>query len=263
MDFDINKPSHIVSLLLVIASFFMIIGLSIVSLFLGINSEQVESIQEFPAVLQMFVEIFTVILQIIIFITFMIIVPLIWYRYVNKLNLKRIKERLQLDFKTIDRAFLWGILAFLMIIGLNIVVNLFFQSFGFAESDLNNAQDIANILSPIPMFVIIAFQPIGEEIFFRGFLLDKIDYLFNKKQEKTGFFYDYKIPAVLTTSILFGVAHLSYAKIPVFISISVVGFVLGIIVVKTKNLYSSIFAHMILNISAFAIYFMFKDLPGF
>jgi len=98
------------------------------------------------------------------------------------------------------------------------------------------------------MFFLVAIQPIGEEIYFRGFLYDKIE------NYASGPF------AVVITAVLFGIAHMSYGKeIPV-IMIILMGLVLGFIVYKTKNLYSSIIAHIIFNVTSFTLAYLGLEL---
>jgi membrane protease YdiL (CAAX protease family) len=115
---------------------------------------------------------------------------------------------------------------------------------GQNPSDLSNIPDIEKIFSPFNMFLLVTIQPIGEEIYFRGFLFEKIECF------SGGYV------AITVTSILFGIAHMGYGKIfPVLMPI-VMGFVLGSIVYKTKNLYSAIIAHVAFNFtSLFLAYF--------
>ena len=256
MDFNFKKPMHIFALLLFCVSFLIIFGSSLFTLFSAVETPTI------PDEYKLIVNIIAVIAQFFVFIIFMILVPVIWYLLVNDLGIKQIKEKLLLSFKNIRVSVFWGFLAFLIIGGLNIYLSLAFQAIGFNASELDNVQDIANLLLPVPMFLIVVFQPIGEEIFFRGFLLDKFDNFFQGKTKKSSLLTDYKIPAVLVTSFLFGIAHLSYGKLPIFVITFALGIVLGFVVVKTKSLYSSIVAHMLINISALIIYFFFQDLAG-
>ena len=85
-------------------------------------------------------------------------------------------------------------------------------------------------------FFLVAFQPLTEEIFFRGFLMEKIDSFAGKNV------------AIFLTAVLFGIAHMSYSKIfPVLLPIAM-GIILGLVVYKTKNLLASIVAHTTFNV---------------
>ena len=98
------------------------------------------------------------------------------------------------------------------------------------------------------MLFIVVFQSTTEEIFFRGFLLDKINTLAGKEI------------AILTTAILFGMAHLSYGKIYPALMTGVFGILLGYVVMKTKNLNTAIIAHILFNITSFALYIASQSL---
>lgn len=100
------------------------------------------------------------------------------------------------------------------------------------------------------VFVSLVILPaIAEEIVFRGVLFQKLKQLISLK------------PAVLLTSVVFGLAHLEFfsngplnwvAAIDTFIfSIFLIG-----LVIQTKSLWSSIFLHAIKNTIAFVVLFI-------
>ena len=126
-------------------------------------------------------------------------------------------------------------------------------------NEMGNIDDIAAIFSPISMLIILAFQPIGEEIFFRGFLLNKTAAIIREKTRLKENTAAVNSIAILITAIIFGIAHLSYGKLyPVAMTI-VLGLILGFVVVKTKNLFSSILAHVLFNLTSFIIYFYYTQ----
>ena len=88
----------------------------------------------------------------------------------------------------------------------------------------------------------MAFQPIGEEIFFRGFLLDKINAMAGRET------------AIVLTSILFGMAHLTYGNIYPAILTGILGLILAYMVLKTKNLVTAIVAHIFFNVASVTLY---------
>ncbi|RLF37076.1 MAG: CPBP family intramembrane metalloprotease [Thermoplasmata archaeon] len=98
------------------------------------------------------------------------------------------------------------------------------------------------------MIFISVIQSTGEEVFFRGFLLRKI-------QEKLS-----GLAAILITAILFGLAHLSYGTWYQVLMPTFIGLVFGYIVIKTNNLYSSITSHITLNLVMFLIAYALKSL---
>ena len=266
MQFDIRKPSHIVSLILLLGSFFVLIGVPILS-FVGVLESDTSQISDFPETLKVFIELFLLILQILLFIVLMIVVPLIWYFFVNKFTISKIKDCLQMRIKNFDRAVLWGVIAVFFMFATSIVIGVILNSLNFDVNEASNIEDIANIFSPVSMFILVVFQPIGEEFFFRGFLLDKINSFFSRKSDYNAdgkdFFSEYKIPAVVLTSILFGIAHASYGKVyPVFVT-ALLGLILGFVVVKTKSLYAGMIAHILYNVITLILYLSFQDFIGF
>jgi len=112
--------------------------------------------------------------QIILVIVLMVIFPLLWYLIVNKFNLREILQKLQIKKEGMGDAFLWGILSIIFIFGICFSISIVLIYFGFNPEDQGNIEDIEAFFSPATMFILLAVQPTIEEIFFRGFLLDKI-----------------------------------------------------------------------------------------
>ena len=65
-----------------------------------------------------------------------------------------------------------------------------------------------------------------------------------------------KETAILTTGILFGIAHLSYAKIFPAIMTAILGILFAYIVIKTKNLNTAIIAHILFNLTSVTFYIL-------
>jgi len=157
-------------------------------------------------------------------------------------------SHLKLRAEGIDVAFIWGIVVAAVMIALMIVLGALLYSMGVNKDDLSNVQDLAGNVSVASMFFIILFQSISEEIFFRGFLLEKIESIAGG------------IMAIFATAILFGLAHMSYGKIYPVIMPMIMGILLGFVVFKTKNLFSAITAHMIFNLTSFILYLFARSL---
>ena len=64
------------------------------------------------------------------------------------------------------------------------------------------------------------------------------------------------VPAVFFTAFLFGIAHMSYGKIFPVLMPMVMGVILGFIILKTKNLYSSIIAHVAFNVTSLTLAYL-------
>jgi len=241
MDFNIRKPLHILALVLLAITFIIIIILPILTFFGVFPSTQSIETQELSESLRVMSEIMVLILQLALIFGLLVIVPVLWYIMVNECKLKEIFLRLKLKLENIDTAFLWGILAAITIFFVIFVIELALINLGHEPEDLSNITDLQQLFSWPSLFFLVAVQPIGEEIFFRGFLFEKVEKFAGGTV------------AIFITAFLFGLAHMSYGKIFPVIMPMLMGIILGYIVLKTKNLYSSLFAHIIFNISVITI----------
>jgi membrane protease YdiL (CAAX protease family) len=248
MQFDIRKPFHILALLLIICTFALVIVSPILSFFNLLPSAQTIDVSETTGSGNLFSEVFVLILQLSLIVGFLIIVPFLWYFLVNESTLKDIFYRLKLRSKNLETASLWGFLLAVVIFAIFFIIELALISLGANAEDLGNIQDLERYFSPISLFFLVSIQPIAEEIFFRGFLLDKIESFAGGNI------------AILTTAVLFGLAHMSYQKLYPVIFPMIIGIFLGYIVIKLKNLYSAITAHIAFNVASFILYIFAKSL---
>ena len=240
MDFNFEKPSHILALLILLISFFLIFILPIITFIMALDTNQLLDTIDIPEI----VAIQSQLLVIAIF----IFVPFIWYYFVNKSSFKEMLSRIKLTSENIDKAFLWGVFSAAIIFFVIFIIEIAFIRVGYNPQDLSNFPELQKLFSWPTLFFLVAIQPIGEEIYFRGFLFDKIENFAG------GPF------AAVITAVLFGIAHLSYGKeIPV-IMIILMGVVLGYIVYKTRNLYSSLIAHIVFNMTSFTLAYLGMEL---
>ncbi len=248
MDFNIKKPLHILALILLIVTFFVFIIFPILS-FMGVfPSTQTVEVQELSESIRLLSELIMLVVQLCLVFGLLVIVPILWYVLVNECTIKEAFSRLKLRLAHIDMAFLWGIIAAIVIFIVIFVLEVILIRMGYQAEDLSNIPDIRKLFSWPTMFFLVGIQPIAEEFFFRGFLFDKI--------EKFGG----GVIAIVTTAFLFGLAHMSYGKIfPVIMPI-LIGLILGYIVYRTKNLYSSIIAHVVFNITVLTIAYVGSEL---
>ena len=250
MDFNIRKIPHIIALLLLVFSIIVIFVFPIMSYFNALPSTQSEEYQEIVENINYLVEFFLLIFQLVFALFFFIIIPVLWYILVNSINVKEALKKMKLTLNNIDMAFLWGIVSCAIIYAMSFLFVFFMQQTGIEVSDLSNVPDLEAMFSPPVLLVLVAVMPIAEEIFFRGFLLDKIEG------------YAGSTVAIFATAVLFGIAHLSYGKIyPVFLII-LMGILLAYIVVRTKNLYASIVAHITFNVFVIVLVFIGRALIG-
>jgi len=243
MDFTIKKPTHILALIILVVAFAVIILLPVYSFFntpLSIESTQID---ETSGIFRLFVEIIALVLQILIVaIGLFIIVPYIWYKLVNKISFKEILFRIKLRKEGIDMAIFWGIISMIAMFVIMFIIGIVLTIYGANLEESSNITDLEQIFSLPSIFFIVAFQPIGEEIFFRGFLLDKISSLAGRET------------AIVVTSILFGMAHLTYGNIYPAIMTGILGLILAYMVVKTKSLTTAIIAHIFFNVTSVTLY---------
>lgn len=248
MDFNIKKPTHILALLLVVVTFLVFVVLPVLSYFgmpLSTQTDQIEDVSESFGIL---FEIIVLFIQLAFVVALFIVVPLLWYRLVNKFSLKQMFSHLKLRTKGIDEAFLWGMLTTIFAFAIIVAIGAIMTYLGFDLTDSSNIPELESYFSLPLMLVLIAFQPIGEEIFFRGFLLEKFNSIVGKEA------------AIITTALLFGVAHLSFGNVYPAIITAVVGLLLAFLVIKTKNLYSAIFTHILFNLVSFSFYILGKSI---
>jgi membrane protease YdiL (CAAX protease family) len=243
MDFAAKKPTHIFALAILVVAFAVIILLPIYSFFnasLSIESTQMEETSE---LFRLLVEIIALLLQtLLVAIGLFIIVPLLWYFLVNKLNFKEALSRIKLRKEGMDMAVLWGVVSMIAMFAILFVIGIILTLYGVNIDESSNITDLEQIFSLPSIFFIVAFQPIGEEIFFRGFLLEKINSMVGRET------------AIVLTSILFGIAHLTYGNIYPAIMTGILGLILAYMVVKTKNLTTAIVAHIFFNVTSVTLY---------
>lgn len=178
----------------------------------------------------------------------MIVVPLLWYTLVNRIPLKEMFSRLNLRRQNIDTAILWGVIAIITAFAVTIAIGLLYTMITNTDTEnLSNIPDLQQLFSIPSLYLIVLLQPFCEEFFFRGFLLEKITKVSN-----------WKI-AVIFTSVLFGISHLTYTYAYTAILAVILGLIFALVVVKTKNLYAAIFAHTIINVTSLTLYFFGKS----
>lgn len=244
MDFSFKKPSHLFALIGVIIALIITVIVPIMSFFGIFSSVQSVPIDDIPIGIKFLFEIIALIIQIFLLVILIFIgVPWVWYVFVNNLSFKQMLSRINLNFVKMDEAFLWAIIVVIFGFGIFFVAGIILTFFGVDASQASNIPDIEMIFSLPSIIILLVVQPVGEEIFFRGFLLDKIKSIAGKEV------------AIITTAIIFGIAHLSYAKIYPAIMTAVLGVLFGYIVIKTKNLNTSIIAHILFNITSITFYF--------
>jgi hypothetical protein len=162
---------------------------------------------------------------------------------VNNFSIKEIFQALKLRSRGIDKAFLWGVLAAILVIFVIIVLEtVLILIRGIDQEAVSSITEQIAHLSLFSM-ILYFFQSISGEIFFRGFLLEKIESFAGKNM------------AIVLTAVLFGLAFISFGELYPSIIPIIMGLILGFIVIKTQNLYSAITAQVFFNIVGFLLFF--------
>jgi len=242
MDFTGKKLSHLVALLGVLCSFSLFVFYPLISVFFPTQIPAVYSPSLTPAQ-RLTMELSLLFIQFLFVFAGLVIVPLLWYTLVNRLSLKEICTRLQLRREGLGNALLWGFLIVIVAFALTIAIGLLYMFVTKIDpSTLSNIPDLQQLFSLPSLYLIVAIQPFCEELFFRGFLLEKL-------MKFRGAFF-----ATVVTSVLFGVSHLSYTYAYAAVVAVMLGVLFSVVVLKTKNLYSAIFAHTLINITSLTLF---------
>lgn len=236
MDFDAKKPTHFVALLLLFGTVALFIGFPLISLF---YSMQIPSLyDDAMAPLQRYsIELSLLFMQLLFVFVGLIVVPLLWYTLVNKISLKEVFTRVKLHRTGLDIALLWGFVIVLLSFAMSVIIGLIIMYLTRVDpKSLSNIPDLQLLFSIPSLYLLVTLQPFCEEFFFRGFLFEKIS--------KVGGV----TLAVISTSLLFGISHLSYTYAYAAVIAIILGVLLALVVLKTRNLFSAIFAHTLINI---------------
>ncbi len=103
------------------------------------------------------------------------------------------------DEKDLSNAILWGFITVIIAFAITMTIGLLYMYLTKTDPNtLSNIPDLQQLFSITSLYLLVTLQPFCEEFFFRGFLLEKIT-------KSSG-----PIVAIVSTSILFGISHLSY-----------------------------------------------------
>jgi membrane protease YdiL (CAAX protease family) len=247
MDFDSKKLTHLFALIVLLGSFLLFIVYPLISLF---SSSQVPTIytQSMTPFQKLTLEIFLLFFQLFFVFVGLILVPILWYKLVNQISFKEMFVRLNLRRNGFEKAIIWGFLTVVIAFAITITIGLIYLFLTkINPSTLSNIPDLQQLFSVPSLYLLVIIQPFCEEFFFRGFLLEKITNISSP------------MIAVLLTSVFFGISHLTYTYMYTAIIAVFLGVLFALVVLKTKNLYSAIFAHTIINVLSLTLYFFGKS----
>jgi len=188
----------------------------------------------------------SIVLSSLLTISFLIGIPVLWLRFVDNISLRDIPYHLKLRRSDIKLALLWGFVAFVALMLVVMFASLILKSL---QPDIRNPviEEMAGSLSLLSILFIGVFQSSSEEVFFRGFLLDKLSIRENRNI------------GIVFTAILFGFAHMAYRLAYQIILPFIIGIIFGYVVTRSKNLLSSILPHVSFNLLSLVIaHYMFS-----
>jgi membrane protease YdiL (CAAX protease family) len=247
MDFNFKKPTHLFAFLGVLGALFLFVVYPLIAVFSFTQSPSLYSPSMTPGQ-KLTLEMSLLFFQFLFVFAGLILVPLLWYKLVNRITIKEMFARLNLRKEGLHNAILWGFITVIVAFGITMIIGLIYLFLTKTNpSTLSNIPDLQQLFSITSLYLIVAIQPFCEEFFFRGFLLEKIT--------KVGG----TTIAVVTTSVLFGISHLTYTYAYTAIVAVILGLLFALVVLKTKNLYSAIFAHTVINITSLTLYFFGKS----
>ena len=249
MQFEWKNIAHLFAGFMIFISFFVFLILPLLSLMFPVaDMNTINQFADLNGSIALIFQLVLLIVQLIIVILLFILVPFLWYRLVNNFDMNEILQHLKIKKRHLDMTFLWGVITAIIALGLVLIIGTVLSYFGVADENASNIKDLELFFSVPTILFLITIQPIAEEIFFRGFLLEKLEIT-------TGMY-----PAIIITSILFGLAHISMGNvIPAFI-ISIVAVVFAYMVIRTRNLLVGIIGHILFNIISFVLYLIGKEL---
>ncbi len=163
----------------------------------------------------------------------------------KKLAARRVASALGFISDRLPRNVLIGLLLFGAIFVLELAVSLI----GYITNVTINT-NVATVFAGAPLwFYVFAalIEPINEEIFFRGFLITRLDGLFGTILARRSFSALWL--GTILSAVIFGMAHYTYYStygIEVLAAL-VFGLLAGYVFKKTKSLYPGIIAHILVN----------------
>jgi len=164
----------------------------------------------------------------------LLVFPFLWSMEFRKASLGKTLNSLG-----IKRDNFWWNVAFGLLVTLFILYPIIFiEKIAIIHFGFDTAGEVAKMVKSLPLYFAILtfiFTPFAEEIFFRGFLLDKI--------------------GILLSSLLFALAHYSYNSPAEFAVAFTAGFAFAIMRKRRGSLVPTIAAHALFNfITVAAVY---------
>ncbi|MBR9707288.1 MAG: CPBP family intramembrane metalloprotease [Candidatus Diapherotrites archaeon] len=170
--------------------------------------------------------------------TVLLLIPVLWVKLFEKK--KNLVKELGLSSRNLKQDVFWGLVGFLALVFLVFVPGNLIDAFFNGDSSY-----VVETVKAQPFYIIaliLIVQVPVEELFFRGFLVNRV--------------------GILPSALVFGLAHFSYGSMSEVILAGLAGVVLGIIFSKRKNIFASIISHELLNVMTLVMIYSNFSLVG-
>ena len=145
-----------------------------------------------------------------------------------RLERKNARKELHLTKINYGKSLVDGLALFAVIFFVLIVQGLVLQALGLLDNKI--VAELIAIQDPLTLILAFTLGPLGEELLFRGYLLNKL--------------------GVIVQGVLFGLFHAAYGSIAEVLAALTVGIILGVYMQRRKNIYACTLAHAFYNLFA-------------
>lgn len=130
-----------------------------------------------------------------------------------------------------------------ILIGISLFAAMLIVEFGISAfsqvTHISLPTNVQQVLAGLPVYFFVftfLIAPINEEIFFRGLLVNRI--------------------GIIPSALLFALLHFGYASVSEFVAALIFGLIAGYVFKKTGSLYTTITAHILLNMLTIVALFL-------
>lgn len=179
----------------------------------------------------------------IIFILALILIPILYLKFIKKLNLKEIKETLLIHNKSIKKEVIGSLALFgTLFLGFILIasaLSIIETRTGIELTDMEKVGEVVNKsfnTNPIYFILLIVIVLFVEELFFRAFLVPRI--------------------GPILSTIIFTLFHLGYESIAETIGVFLLGLILAYWFKKNKSIIQNYIGHVLYDILAIILYLL-------
>jgi membrane protease YdiL (CAAX protease family) len=150
----------------------------------------------------------------------------------------------------------YGVIGFFVLMVISILLNIILYYF-----KINDTYRVLQTVKDLPFYLVIFaifFAPISEEMFFRVFLIEKIEALLSlvlsrgcaQNQQCRSL---YTLVAIIISSTIFALSHFVYGSVAQIVGVFFIALFLGWLYKYSKSVIPIIIAHFLFNLTSFII----------